>query len=76
MKKFILLMSLALLTTSASVNVTTLSYKDVFICASKGGKKYHFSKTCRGLNACKATIKKMTIEEAKKIGKTICGWED
>ena len=38
MKKFILLMSLALLTTSASVNVTALSYKDVFICASKGGK--------------------------------------
>jgi hypothetical protein len=76
MKKFILLMSLALLTTSASVNVTTLTYKDVFICASKGGKKYHFSKTCRGLNACKATIKKMSLEEAKKIGKTICGWED
>lgn len=76
MKKFILLISLAVLTSSATVNLPTVTYQDVFICDSKNGKKYHFSKTCRGLNACKASIKKLSLTEAKKIGKTICGWED
>ncbi len=76
MKKFILLISLAVLTGSATVNNPTEPFQDVFICNSKNGKKYHFTKTCRGLNACKAAIKKLTLTDAKKLGKTICGWED
>lgn len=76
MKKFILLISLALLSSSATVYVPTTTYQDVFICASKNGKKYHFSSTCRGLNACKASIKKLSLSDARKKGKTICGWED
>lgn len=76
MKKFILLISLAVLTGSATVNIPTEPFQDVFICNSKNGKKYHFTKTCRGLNACKAPIKKLTLTDAKKLGKTICGWED
>ncbi len=48
----------------------------VYLCDSTGGKKYHYSKTCRGLSNCQHEIIKVTLEEAKKRGKTLCGWED
>ncbi|MBE8712694.1 hypothetical protein C4F49_03235 [Sphingobacterium sp. KB22] len=48
----------------------------VYICASKNGKRYHFTKNCRGLSNCRAKIVKTTIYKAKKQGKTLCGWED
>jgi hypothetical protein len=76
MKKFLLLLSLATLTSSAAIYTTSTPYQDVYICNSKNGKKYHYSKSCRGLSACKATIKELSLADAKKIGKTICGWED
>lgn len=50
--------------------------KNVFLCNSTGGKRYHFTKTCKGLSNCKHEIIKVTLSEAKKRGKTICGWED
>lgn len=50
--------------------------QEVFICPSKNGKKYHFIKTCRGLSNCQSPIKKISLTDAKRIGKTICGWED
>ncbi len=59
---------------------SSLSYNEnetfVYLCNSPGGKKYHFKKTCRGLSRCKASIIKVTLEEAKNRGKTLCGWED
>jgi hypothetical protein len=56
--------------------VTAVNADDkVFICNSKGGKRYHLSKECRGLSNCKAEIKEVTLEEAKSDGKTLCGYE-
>ncbi|UJH90587.1 hypothetical protein LZ575_17640 [Antarcticibacterium sp. 1MA-6-2] len=75
MKKLFLILCVAALSTSATVYVP-FTVQDVFICDSKGGKKYHFNKNCRGLSACKAQIKKLTLTDAKKLGKDICGWED
>ncbi len=49
---------------------------DVYICNSKSSKKYHFKETCRGLNACKHEIIKISLKEAKEKGLEICGWED
>ncbi|MGL2965886.1 hypothetical protein [Flavobacterium sp. XGLA_31] len=49
---------------------------DVYICDSKYATKYHYSDTCRGLNACKHEIVKLTVEKAKKRGFTLCGFED
>jgi len=69
MKKLLgllLLVSLASFTTVA----------DVYICKSKGGKKYHLSETCRGLSNCKAEIGKVTLKDAQSQGKTLCGFED
>jgi hypothetical protein len=50
--------------------------KDVYICGSQGAKKYHFSKSCRGLSACKHEITKTTEKDAQNLGLDLCGWED
>lgn len=44
----------------------------VYICTGPQSKKYHKTDKCRGLNKCSGTIKKITLEEAKKIGRTPC----
>lgn len=49
---------------------------NVYICNGKYAKKYHYSKSCRGLSNCKGAITKETLGEAKKMGRTLCGWED
>jgi len=48
----------------------------VYLCNSTGGKKYHYNKNCRGLSNCKHEIIKVTLEEAKRRRKTVCGWEN
>ena len=50
--------------------------KDVYLCQSKNAKRYHFDKDCQGLKNCKSEIVKVTLSEAQKQGKTICGYED
>lgn len=47
----------------------------VYVCDSPNAKKYHYSATCRGLNACKHQIIKTTQSKAKDIGLGLCGWE-
>jgi hypothetical protein len=49
---------------------------DVYICKSKGVKKYHLKEFCRGLNACKKEVVKVTLKEAKAKRLDLCGWED
>lgn len=70
MKKIILLSILVL-----STSFTTSKY-EVFICVSKGAKKYHYDKSCKGLSNCKHTIKKVSLSEAQGMGLSLCGWED
>lgn len=48
----------------------------VYICGSTGAKKYHYSESCRGLNACKHTIVKVSLNQAQGYGLELCGWED
>jgi hypothetical protein len=59
-----------------TINVQSFIATDVYICDSKGAKKYHYSKTCRGLNACKHQVIKKTKSDAQNLGLTLCGWED
>ncbi|MFK6999718.1 hypothetical protein [Flavobacterium oreochromis] len=63
---------------SIFVLLTGFSKKEtnVFICGSKGAKKYHYGEDCRGLNACKHEIIKISLREANEYGLTLCGWED
>ncbi|OSY89138.1 hypothetical protein WH52_00325 [Tenacibaculum holothuriorum] len=48
----------------------------VFICKSTSSKRYHYKKTCRGLNRCKAEIKETTLKKAEKFGRTLCKLEN
>lgn len=47
----------------------------VYICDSSSAKKYHLREDCRGLRSCQHRVIKLTLEQAKKRGKTLCGWE-
>ena len=49
---------------------------EVYICVSKGAKKYHLVKDCNGLSNCKHEIKKVPKNDAESKGLTLCGWED
>lgn len=57
---------------------TSTSFKDdhVYICKGKGSKKYHYTKSCRGLSRCSTKIYEVTLKKAKEMRRTLCGWED
>ena len=55
---------------------SNLSNKDVYICKGPKSTKYHYNKKCRGLNNCSTSIYRIEIGEAKKMKRTLCGWED
>ena len=50
--------------------------KEVYVCGAKGAKKYHYSKSCRGLSNCKHKITQKKLSEAEALGLGLCGWED
>jgi 5-bromo-4-chloroindolyl phosphate hydrolysis protein len=47
----------------------------VYICNSKGAKKYHLTSSCRGLSNCQSKVIKTTLQVAKNKKRTLCGWE-
>lgn len=62
-------LSLSLLPTN-TLNNNNDTY--VYICTGKAAYSYHKSKNCSGLNRCKATIIKVTLEKAKSEKRTAC----
>ncbi len=48
----------------------------VFICMGKGSKRYHYDKYCRGSSRCSTTLKTVSLEKARAMGRNLCGWED
>lgn len=58
------------------VNIFRCTPTMVYLCNSSGGKKYHFQAKCKGLGNCQYKLIKVTLEEAKKRGKTLCKFED
>lgn len=57
-------------------NTSSSPYRDVYICKGPQSKKYHLTPSCRGLTRCSTSTFKVSIEEARGIGRTLCGWED
>ncbi|MEI7508081.1 MAG: hypothetical protein WCJ62_01290 [Flavobacterium sp.] len=47
----------------------------VYVCDGGNAKKYHYSETCRGLNACKHKLITMTESNAQNNGLRLCSWE-
>jgi hypothetical protein len=56
----------------ASTGATTQKEAEVYICTGPQSKKYHKTKTCRGLRNCSKTIEKKKVSEAKKLGRDKC----
>lgn len=57
-------------------NVTCKEAPTVYICDSSGAKRYHLSSTCKGLSNCQHKILKVSLDAAKRKGRTLCGFED
>lgn len=55
-----------------SFSFIPVSGDSVYICVSTSAKKYHFSKSCHGLQRCTHTIKETTKADAVKLGYTVC----
>ncbi|WP_394973745.1 hypothetical protein [uncultured Croceitalea sp.] len=53
-----------------------LKSQSVYICNGKYSKRYHLSPYCRGLSNCKASISSVSVDKARYMGRTLCGWED
>jgi 5-bromo-4-chloroindolyl phosphate hydrolysis protein len=47
----------------------------VYVCDSSNAVRYHLKENCRGLRNCSYRVLKITLEEAKREGKTLCKWE-
>ncbi|SDH16324.1 hypothetical protein [Mucilaginibacter gossypii] len=47
----------------------------VYICDSQGAKRYHLRKNCGGLRNCKHEIITVSLDSAKKTGRTLCHLE-
>ncbi len=44
----------------------------VYVCKGKSAKRYHASSRCKGLKNCKSGMEKVTLDKAKKMGRTAC----
>lgn len=70
---------LALMLLTGNVNSgfeSSRSHSDdtyVYIYTGPQSKKYHSSPRCNGLNRCSATIEKITLSKATKLGRGPCG---
>ena len=68
--KTVLLFFIVLANTACSDTST------VYVCNSKFAKRYHLNPNCRGLSNCSRRIVKTTLENARRNGKTLCGYEN
>lgn len=53
---------------------TQSSEKMVYICTGPSAYRYHSRSSCRGLNRCSDDIERVTISEARDLGRTPCGY--
>jgi hypothetical protein len=68
MKKILFLLAIAIAMSFSSLE------SNVYICGVKGTKKYHLTKSCRGLSNCKHEIVQKSLSEAEDFGLTLCSW--
>ncbi len=75
MKKLLLLLACIAISGASPASTSTTTErvpKKVYICTGKSAKVYHYDRDCKGLNACKASIKKVDIDVAKEMGRRPC----
>lgn len=67
--------ALFILLTMTSASVTAFD-TTVYICNGPYSKKYHYKSSCRGLGSCSTAVEKVTLQQAREKGRTLCGHED
>jgi hypothetical protein len=73
MKKLLLLTFLAgALVAPANSSNKEQSSAQVYICTGTSAKSYHAKSNCHGISSCKGTIKKVSLADAKKMGRRAC----
>lgn len=50
--------------------------KVYYICNGRYSKRYHLDKNCIGLRNCSTKVSEVSIDEANRRGRTLCGFED
>lgn len=59
---------------STSVQQAPQASAKVYICTGPQSKRYHKTPHCKGLQSCSKQIKEVTVEQARKLGRTPCKW--
>lgn len=77
MKKFVLLLTIAMGVVVGSVSAMHHTEADaeatyVYICTGPKSTVYHKTDKCRGLKNCSTSVKKVTVQEAEKMGRRAC----
>ena len=73
MKKLLLiLLCFAFLGAAPTEDVPTEAPRYVYICTGNSSVAYHTDFKCKGLKNCRASIKKITLEEAIEMGRRPC----
>lgn len=77
MKKVLLLLASAALLTGCGSAVVKHNDKEakgetVYICTGSYSKRYHATRSCKGLRNCGGIIKAISIEDAEEMGRTPC----
>ena len=81
MKKFILLLAAAAIVcggftacsnAQAKEVATESDAKVVYICTGGSSTRYHSTKHCKGLGNCRGTIREVSEDQAKRMGRTPC----
>ena len=72
--KIIIVLTVMLVGAMAYSSNMTTTY--VYVCNGPSSKAYHYSPNCKGLQKCSKQIVKITLDEAKKKGRKLCGYED
>ena len=63
---------LTLLFITLAFSSFTIFQNIVYVCKGPSSKVYHKSNTCKGLSHCSTQVYKVTVEEAKKMGRREC----
>jgi hypothetical protein len=63
---------LTLLLITLAFSSFTLFQSIVYVCKGPSSKVYHKSNSCKGLSHCSTQVYKVTVEEAKKMGRREC----
>ena len=69
-----LLFSIMFLMMSASYTGAGTGETYVYICTGPQSTKYHKTNTCRGLDRCSKEVVKVTLDKAKDMKRTPCGY--